>query len=536
MSQLGRTDKNIRNMQTDKYILPITGVQHYVDNWDTFVPSLPKGTPITFRRDVRNAYSPVAFEAFVEGRKVGYLSRDYAEEALFLSGEVGHFQAELDHGEWKTLYACVPDPSTQLRRMGLGTQYTPRIRTSALEGLPPLPFLREEEEMELLTIRLNALIDRYIRQERPLDEELRSRLEEWLSQYEHCATLSLCREDHFMYKRLSLLLTEAPLWPDDSYGREWVKAFGERHARIHNHLPQEDRPLQFMQRQLSLLRREVCLPGALLDQYRRSFLFDTTQEERTREAVRIEKWLRQALPWSMYARFYDDPPRLAQNIFYNQLSRAELYKVYAHLLVLEYLRGTLKPVSEQDEEEDPSLTCFAETYGQHIDILKTMLRALKAKKLMCQEWLDDTCHYLALIKQLSAPTPASDAMPQKHSAPKPSPTSSHASSPTSSNALLLKAFWDQVTGIRKGMKYQEVPVNRLLEVIGHLRYLGFVTGTYTDIATCLQQELRFELKNLRNMEKCLKEGFYCADPTNDKYLPTPISRLLTSLFPATQEE
>lgn len=505
MSQLGRTDKNIRNMQTDKYILPITGVQHYVDNWDTFVPSLPKGTPITFRRDVRNAYSPVAFEAFVEGRKVGYLSRDYAEEALFLSGEVGHFQSELDHGEWKTLYACVPDPGTQLRRMGLGTQYTPRIRTSALEGLPPLPFLREEEEMELLTIRLNALIDRYIRQERPLDEELRGRLEEWLSQYEHCATLSLCREDHFMYKRLSLLLTEAPLWPDDSYGREWVKEFGERHARIHNHLPQEDRPLQFMQRQLSLLRREVCQPGALLDQYRRSFLFDTTQEERTREAVRIEKWLRQALPWSMYARFYDDPPRLAQNIFYNQLSRAELYKVYAHLLVLEYLRGTLKPVSEQYEEEDPSLTCFAETYGQHIDILKTMLRALKAKKLMCQEWLDDTCHYLALIKQLSAPT--------------------------SSNALLLKAFWDQVTGIRKGMKYQEVPVNRLLEVIGHLRYLGFVTGTYTDIATCLQQELRFKLKNLRNMEKCLKEGFYCADPTNDKYLPTPISRLLTALFP-----
>ena len=130
--------------------------------------------------------------------------------------------------------------------------------------------------------------------------------------------------------------------------------------------------------------------------------------------------------------------------------------------------------------------------------------------LLCLELLDDTCHYLALIKQLSAPTP--------------------------SNALLLKAFWDQVTGIRKGMKYQEVPVNRLLEVIGHLRYMGFVTGTYTDIATCLQQELRFKLKNLRNMEKCLKEGFYCADPTNDKYLPTPISRLLTALFPATQEE
>lgn len=489
-------------MHDFKYIMPITGITHHIDDWQTFVEKIEKGTLITFRWDEKNQYSRVAFTAFLDEKPIGTLSRDYADEALFLAGQKMYFHAVVAFGHWKTIYVEVNDPQGELLRIGLNESYQPLITTTALSNLSPLPYLPEEDKLQLASIALCNKIDEYIQQSRYLDQELAARLDAWLEKYRQCSHITLCREDNYMYKRLHLQLTAEPLYPNDHTLQQWLKDFTKRVAEIHNHLVQGSKTLDIMNHQLELLRENVCQPQAMLDHYRRIYCYGLTREELEQEAQRIEKWLRRDLPWGIYALNYDHPDRLAKNIFYLRLSRAEIYKVYQHILVLEYLHGKLTIQDQTDTTIRPAVVRNVKAHVEQTNVLFKMLLKLMNANLVLADW--DKARIQTLLEELLI-APTEDATLQ----------------------TLRDNFWADVQHMRGGIIIMDVKINRFLEILGFLHQRGILVGQRTAIANTLKTAFNLPASHLNNIKKILNTAATNASPTTPIETQTLVTKLMS---------
>ena len=345
-------------MDTDgRFYMTVVGVRHTVDDMDALYREIDEAMldtdqkfwpEVTFEQELDNPYAPVAFRAKFRHRDIGHLQSGLVDEALTLTDRHGRFSAMLcGHGECQ-VDTWVEDPDGRLRRMAMSDTCDDRITTTALQGIGHLPILERENDFEERSDKMLLTLENYRERNLPPDDELLQPMREWLEIYKRLYRKTLCREDHGVIHRMELRLRQQEFHDggqtDDAFYDEQgnllasVAEIYNEAFELHKDIPKGSFR-EIMDYQLTHLRAIAHRDGGFLDSYRRVYLYKADHEKLLSEHGRIEQWLRDAIPYHVYARYADDPEKLARNLYYLRLTRREMYRIYEHMLVLEMLEA-----------------------------------------------------------------------------------------------------------------------------------------------------------------------------------------------------
>jgi len=442
---------------------------------------------ITFEWDKQNKFAPVCFVAKYNYKKIGTLEADMVDEALELIDNHGRFSGVItDWGE-KTIIVGVDDPEGTIHQMALSDTRNERITTSALDGIARLPYLNRENEFEERTDTLLDVLDYYRKNNMPADDKLCEMLEEWIKVYESLHRRTLCREDHGVIKRMRMLIEPLDNVEHDNFynkeegGLSWeISIIYDEAYTLHRHTVQNNGTLEIMNYQLNHLREIAHQPDGFIDEYEKVYLYKADQNKLQQEHDRIEEWLRTALPYNVYARYADDKQKLASNLFYLRLSRAELYKVYEHILVLEELEKRLNNNADNQQAADaPVDTAYSnepevrfmpvrnyeerkEKANAYFHILMNLYKNEAFASGITTTWISDQFvhHLISKVKN------------EEHQ-------------------ILRDSVWVKIENTRKGsICFDGTPLPRLFEVIGLWCARKYIIKTASELSEIIAKKIK----------------------------------------------
>lgn len=492
----------------DKYIMTIVGIQHYVrsetnepDYCTRWIKSLQHGTPLTLVLDTHNPYATRCFAALMDmERTIGSLGCDYVEEAELLMDEDQSLTVWVQEGHHKCIDVYVDDPEGRLRQLA-DAPYQPRITTSALDRIPSPKLIPGEKVLQLSSKQLIQQFDNYIQGNQVPDEQLVEKLEKWFECYQKFYHKTLCREDHRIWKRIRLRLSEMRLDDMQQPLRQRFDTVWENFYDMHRHITQRKGCLVAMNHQLELLRQMALQPDGLIDQYQRVYLYDATDAQREAERQRIIAWLR-AIPYNIYSLYSDRPELLASNIYYASFSRTEIYQIYAHMLVLEYLEGRLTPALDIDAHA-PHPTSHGEVRQRHTALMVKMFRPLRDAGLLAGQWTDDFVADLWIRIFLD---PIHDRELQ----------------------TLRETVWSDIENMKSQTQWQGLKLNRPMEMLGYLKACDIVTGSASQVASVLVQQLKLcDLADCKAVKSRLRKYMQEAIGRSKMHDYTPAITLLS---------
>ena len=305
-----------------------------------FFAGLKKGQEVMLTAEPENPVDAQAIAAYIDFKRIGYLSKECTELAYPLLDEDGLCKATVDHHDSHlTLYvnaSCNPRETIA---------FVLRKRT-----LPESPFgmsfrlaFTELESRQQLIMKCLAKLE--VSKEN-LPDILRLAM-----QLCSILCLSVCREDALWIGSIDKMLDKICLNRDElCLEAEEAAEFARLYNKVHEaagdlHCTGEHMPEQIFTRHLDRIRSDEHILKLFYRQYCDIFLGGKDFSEAAPELIKAERerllgWLR-GMSWSEL-RNPDNLRMMGYRVNYLRLSRLELYDLYSVLLLIERLNPSIR--------------------------------------------------------------------------------------------------------------------------------------------------------------------------------------------------
>jgi len=297
--------------------LVISGLSHYMDNYDSYCEQLPVGSRVIFVHEPQNPYTPqVAFQARIDRKQVGWACKMDNFKLLPLRDKLGFVYGKVVSAYHKEIHVEVEVPAgihiPKSLEEAIGAM---EMEASVLKSCTLVLPESQIQQTMLLNDLLVTLAD---------DPQLPALLDEWLSFAKRSLTGETMQACLDLYERFG----EAA---DNIF--QWYKDLGKDEVDVH---------VEAWKMQLDDAR-EVMEKLDYRKQWSRILWDGTTPTQPMLEKSRQEltEWL-QTLPSDMWTLYHDDPKELARHVMYARFAREHTYIIISHMLALEWVEEQLE--------------------------------------------------------------------------------------------------------------------------------------------------------------------------------------------------
>ena len=302
---------------------------------EEFLAGLRKGQEVMLTAEPENPVDAQAIAAYIDFKRIGYLSKENTETAYPLLDEDGLCKATIDHHDnHLTLYVNASCNPRETIAFVLRKRTLPE---SPLGMSFRLGFTELESRQQLIMKCLAKL------------EVSKENLPEILKlTRQFCSTmcLSVCREDALWIGSIDKMLDKICLSRDElGLEAEEAAEFARLYNKVHEaagdlHCTHEHMPEQIFTQHLDRIRSDKHITEFFYRQYCDMFLDGKDFSEADQELVKVERerllgWLK-GMSWSEL-RNPDNLRLMGYRVNYLRLSRLELYDLYSVLLLIERL-------------------------------------------------------------------------------------------------------------------------------------------------------------------------------------------------------
>ncbi|MBR4131066.1 MAG: HIRAN domain-containing protein [Bacteroidaceae bacterium] len=302
---------------------------------EEFLAGLRKGQEVMLTAEPENPVDAQAIAAYIDFKRIGYLSKENTEMAYPLLDEDGLCKATIDHHDnHLTLYVSVPHAPQE---SVVSCQYERTLPESPLGISFRLDFMEQESQLQLVAKCLTRL--KVCKENLP--EILRL-----AKQYCSILCLSVCREDALWIGSIDKMLDKICLSRDElgleaEEAAEFARLYNKVHEAVGDlHCTHEHMPEQIFTQHLDRIRSNKRILESFFKRYCEMFLdgkdFGEADDKKINtERERLRGWLK-SMKWSEL-RNPDNLRMMGYRVNYLRLSRLELYDLYGVLLLIERL-------------------------------------------------------------------------------------------------------------------------------------------------------------------------------------------------------
>ena len=305
-----------------------------------FIRGIKNGTLLTLQADPTNPADKKAIEVYLDDRRVGYINKNQCDTILPLLDENGYCEARKtgDDGHVTMLIEIEGAPE----------QDVPTVRCERV--LPAFPLhesIRLDYSLEEKRLRAFAPQIARIR----LDEQSPTLLDnarafiEKVEKFLSLASLSFCKEDSMWREHVLKMLRKACTLPLPDTEKDQLKDLSDKLQDIVGdfHYLQDNKMLDIFERQLSMLRNQAEKELA----EGKDGLFSRFEQSFSGMPVDVDclvEWFKAMSSTKLYD--YHNHAQMVMTLNYLRISRAELYEIYAALLLI-------KKYGNEPEENEP---------------------------------------------------------------------------------------------------------------------------------------------------------------------------------------
>lgn len=293
-----------------------------------FIRGIKNGTLLTLQADPTNPADKKAIEVYLDDRRVGYINKNQCDTILPLLDENGYCEARKtgDDGHVTMLIEIEGAPE----------QDVPTVRCERV--LPAFPLhesIRLDYSLEEKRLRAFAPQIARIR----LDEQSPTLLDnarafiEKVEKFLSLASLSFCKEDSMWREHVLKMLRKTCTLPLPDTEKEQLKDLSDKLQDIVGdfHYLQDNKMLDIFERQLSMLRNQAEKELA----EGKDGLFSRFEQSFSGMPVDVDclvEWFKAMPSTKLYD--YHNHAQMVMTLNYLRISRAELYEIYAALLLI----------------------------------------------------------------------------------------------------------------------------------------------------------------------------------------------------------
>lgn len=309
--------------------LVISGLSHYLDNYDQYCEQLPVGTNVIFVHEPQNPYTPkVAFQARIGRKQVGWASKNDNFKLLPLVDKLGFVHGKVVSAYHKEIHAevevpagiCIPETLEE----AIGTT---EMEVSVLKSCTLVLPESQIQQTMLLNDLLMTFAD---------DPQLPSLLNEWLTFAKRSITAETMQACNDLHERFG----DAA---DNIF--QWYKDLGKDELNV----PYEAWRMQMDDARVVMQKLDYR------KQWSRILWDGATPSQQMLEESRqkLTEWL-QALPNDLWALYHLDPKELARHVMYAKFAREHIYIIISHMLALEWVEEQLEAFAPKHRGTDMS--------------------------------------------------------------------------------------------------------------------------------------------------------------------------------------
>lgn len=369
-------------MEKTKYInLVISGLSHYIENYDEFCEQLPIGSRVVFIHEPNNRFTPgVAFQARIDRKLVGRASKNDNFKLLPLRDKQGCVYGRVVAAKHKAIYAEVEVPEGICIPLTLEEALgTPDMCDSVLKNLDLVLPENEIQQMMQLDDLLLTPTD---------DPHLPAMLGEWLILAKRSLSSETMQGCRLLAERFGELAKDI---------QQWINDLG---------LTEEEYPAQAWLAQLDdarlVMENENCREE-WCQLFWGSKEASPNKEQLLQTRTQIEGWLLQ-LPNGLWRLYHDDFRRFARQVMYASFPRVLLYRIISHILALEMVDEMLEALAPKYHATDMSSWKIAQIDPESIfrttdcEMLNQLQQRLFTVLPRIKQRADHAFIYLALVQ------------------------------------------------------------------------------------------------------------------------------------------
>lgn len=479
------------NQHITQVLLPIVGISNYVKNYEELAENVG-GQHARLQHEPTNPYDQDAIIVTLDGLKVGYVSSDYSERVHRLLGSrsVSVPCQSGGHKEFSVLFPIRDEAELAEFNRPYRCQTLPIGMLPPRAGLDPLPQALRWQ------CALDDLHDLLASVPTPSDETLLpqtgalSRARSLLITHEQvceilrlaqvlldCFGYTLCNDDVQDTIRVHLLLQSLLEVCDDTELRQQLSETSQQLLSRRKHLVQGNNLPEILREELDHLTLSAIEPEGLILRILRyhwgeDLAFPSLQQRDQLRQQTID-WLDNILDGALRG-LRSNPPQMARKLRYCRLSRTELYKVYAHLILLRTLDQW------QSMQQGDSLVSGTVTASQHNQRMHLMERAA------------DRLRHLEAVFATNCPFRSGEELVDRLREMWGLGQAQH----TAAECEAIEHWWTVMTHRQKGDALQLT----LLNVAGLLLNRGYLQGTQASMVTTLYPRVQDPDSLRKNVE------------------------------------